>query len=119
MLILHLAYEQNSIYLWGEVSFDRLRRPKPGEDGYAALPWGAKPAELRAALKETGVRNARKTNELATHIYILLPREGRASPRRRTAYSATRRSQRARRSSKFSAFPRFRSSSRSSPRCCA
>ena len=73
MLILHLAYEQNSIYLWGEVSFDRLRRPKPGEDGYAALPWGAKPAELRAALKETGVRNARKTNELATHIYILLP----------------------------------------------
>ena len=51
MLILHLAYEQNSIYLWGEVSFDRLRRPKPGEDGYAALPWGAKPAELRAALK--------------------------------------------------------------------
>ena len=55
MLILHLAYEQNSIYLWGEVSFDRLRRPKPGEDGYAALPWGAKPAELRAALEEVGL----------------------------------------------------------------
>ena len=118
MLILHLAYEQNSIYLWGEVSFDRLRRPKPGEDGYAALPWGAKPAELRAALKETGVRNARKTNELATHIYILLPaKDGVPAPS--DAYSATRRSQRARRSSKFSAFPRFRSSSRSSPRCCA
>ena len=55
MLILHLAYEQNCVYLWGEVSFDRLRRPRPGEDGYAALPWGAKPPELRAALKETGV----------------------------------------------------------------
>lgn len=73
MLILHLAYEQNSIYLWGEVSFDKLRRPKTGEDGYAALPWGAKPPDLRAALKETGVRNARRTNEQATHIYLLLP----------------------------------------------
>ncbi len=73
MLILHLAYEQNSLYLWGEVSFERMRRPRPGEDGRPALPWGAKPPELRAALKETGVRSARKANDPATHIYIMLP----------------------------------------------
>lgn len=81
MLILHLAYEQNCVYLWGEVSFERPRRARAGEDGQPLLPWSAKPADLRAALKETGVRGARKTNEAPTHIYLLLPaKNGMPSP---------------------------------------
>ncbi len=72
MLILHLAYESNNLYLWGEISFERPRRPRPDDSGISRLPWGAKPPDLRAALKETGVRLPRKS-ETPAYIYLLLP----------------------------------------------
>ncbi len=73
MLILHLAYEQNCVYLWGEASFESPPRARAGEDRTPVLPWCAKPSELRAALRAAGVRGARKINELAAHIYVLFP----------------------------------------------
>ena len=49
MLILHLAYEQNSIYLWGEVSFDRLRAALRGEG--VSYPFVTRRDSVRALIR--------------------------------------------------------------------
>ncbi|MCF0248260.1 MAG: hypothetical protein HUJ86_06615, partial [Synergistes sp.] len=76
MLILHTAFEEDYIYLWGECSFEEP--PQVSEkDGRTFLPWGAGISELRSALKVCGVRSGRKsTPEDAWIVSLLLPSRG-------------------------------------------
>lgn len=76
MLILHLAYEQNVIYLWGERSFERSLPPLRERAGTVMLPWCARPPRLRAALEEMGIRSARRAGETSIYTYLLLPAKG-------------------------------------------
>ena len=61
MLILHTAFEQDQIYLWGESSFENKKLRNRERAGGNMLPWSAKPQQLRAALRECGVRHGRRT----------------------------------------------------------
>ena len=78
MLILHTAFEQDLIYLWGECSFENRRLRSREKEGRCFLPWGAKPPQLRAALRAFGLRGGRKTPaEEAPTVSLLLPVRGR------------------------------------------
>ncbi|MDO5116359.1 MAG: DEAD/DEAH box helicase [Synergistaceae bacterium] len=77
MLILHLAYEEDTIFLWGECSFEKIKSPFREKEGLPLLPWGAKHSQLRAALKELGTRGARRSGEeTASYSSLLLPVKG-------------------------------------------
>ena len=78
MLILHTAFEQDLIYLWGECSFENRRLRSREKEGRCFLPWGAKPPQLRAALRAFGLRGGRKAPaEEAPTVSLLLPARGR------------------------------------------
>lgn len=78
MLILHTAFEQDLIYLWGECSFENRRLRSREKEGRCFLPWGAKPPQLRAALWAFGLRGGRKAPaEEAPTVLLLLPARGR------------------------------------------
>ncbi len=77
MLILHTAFEQDLIYLWGECSFENRRLRSREKEGCRMLPWGAKPPQLRAALRAFGLRGGRKAPaEEAPTVSLLLPARG-------------------------------------------
>lgn len=74
MLILHTAFENDNIFLWGECTFEHKRIMRREKDGLALLPWGAKGSALRSALKDAGVRHGRRApQELAAFVSMLLP----------------------------------------------
>ncbi len=78
MLILHTAFEQDMLYLWGECSFENKRLRNREKEGRLMLPWGARPQQLRAALRGCGIRHGRKApadEPLAASL--LLPTRGR------------------------------------------
>ncbi|MCD8393119.1 MAG: DEAD/DEAH box helicase [Cloacibacillus porcorum] len=78
MLILHTAFEQDLIYLWGECSFENRQLRSRKKEGRCFLPWGAKPPQLRAALWAFGLRGGRKAPaEEAPTVSLLLPARGR------------------------------------------
>ena len=75
MLIIHAAYLENSFYLWGEHSFNGpdLTRAAASAD----LPWGAGSAEIIEALKNAGIKNAKKLSpKSAVKAYLTLPSRG-------------------------------------------
>lgn len=75
MLILHTAFEQDALYLWGESSFERPRSKE--KDGLKVLPWGASAMKLRAALRLCGIRRGRKApTENGVCVCLLLPTRG-------------------------------------------
>ncbi|MCC8177642.1 MAG: DEAD/DEAH box helicase, partial [Cloacibacillus sp.] len=77
MLTLHTAFAQDLLYLRGEGSFDHRRLRIREKEGCRMLPWGAKPPQLRAALRAFGLRGGRKAPaEEAPTVSLLLPARG-------------------------------------------
>ena len=72
MLIIHAAFADNSFYLWGERSFDAADLERT--EGSSSLPWCADVGGVIEALREAGLKSAKKyTDKQAVSAFVTLP----------------------------------------------
>lgn len=72
MLIIHAAFADNSFYLWGERSFDAADLERA--EGSSSLPWCADVGGVIEALREAGLKSAKKyTDKQAVSAFVTLP----------------------------------------------
>ena len=72
MLIIHAAFADNSFYLWGERSFDVADLERA--EGSSSLPWCADVGGVIEALREAGLKSAKKyTDKQAVSAFVTLP----------------------------------------------
>ena len=74
MLIFHTSFENDRIYLWGECSFEGKRVMRREKDGVPLLPWRARSAQLRSALRDCGIKRGRgRVGIESAAVSLLLP----------------------------------------------